>query len=379
MRLARESPSVLAARRAVLEKREVDGGISGLGNPEVGLAAGARRGEDDAGFDGEVSVVQPIPLAPLGSERRKAARAETRLLDAEARRLLLERSLEVAETFCALYAAERAVEGRRRGIELADDLLAALERGRQVEAFTSRQVAQARSRAMRARLEHLAAEGEAFDLGIVLGRAIHHPGPYPLLTEGPLPLVELPPRERWTSLLDPERLPPTVIAALEAEAARARLREREVEGRAFWLGIGVKALQEIEERALLGTLTIQVPLFERNQRERGQLLAEARTLEGQGVEAKVGAAALVAELLHEIEYTEMAHALASELLEVADEELRLTRLSFDAGETTLFEVLEAQERVVDLTIRAYQAEAARAFARLRLALFHEYLEAEATP
>lgn len=377
MRLARESPSVRAARAAVRRKREVDAGITGLGNPEVGLSAGVRAGEIDRGFEGEVSIVQPIPLAPLGSERREAARAESRQLDAEARAILLERGLEVAADFCALYAAERAVEGRRRGIELADELAEALERGREAEVFTSQQVAQARSRAASARLDHLAAEGEAFERGVELGRAILHPGPFPLSTAGPLPQVELPPRARWAAALAPEKLPPVLVELLEAEAARARLREREVEGRAFWVGIGGTALRESEERALLGTLSFTLPIFERDLRDRGRLLAEARTREGEGAEARVGAAALVASLIHEVDHAEAVHRLlADSLLVAAEEELRLVGLAFDAGEATLLEVLEAQERVVEVRIRAHRAEAERALARVRLALF---LEAAGAP
>lgn len=373
LRLARESPSVLAARNAALQKKGVDAGISGLGNPEVGLTAGVRAGEIDEGFEGQVSVVQPIPLAPVGSERRKAARAETRLLDAQARLVLLERSLEVAASFCELYAAERAVEGRRRGIELADELLAAVERGKEAEIFTSSQVAMARSRVVSARLEHLAAEGEAFDRGIELGRLIHHPGPFPLLTVGPLPRVELPPPAQMEAALDPKRLPPVAAQALEAEAARARLREREVEGRAFWIGVGATALKESQERALLGTLSFSLPVFERNLRERGQLLAEAHLQEGRDAEAKMGATAWVAALLHKVEHSEEVHHLARSLLEIAEEELRLAHLAFEVGEATLLEVLEAQERLVDVHVRAHEAEAARALARVRLGLLIETL------
>src|SRR5690606_4554518 len=94
-RRALEAPGIAAVRAAVQERRELDGKISGLGNPEVELVAGVRKGEVDQGFDGEVTVIQPFPLAPVGAGRRNAARAETRLLDARARALRLERGLQV--------------------------------------------------------------------------------------------------------------------------------------------------------------------------------------------------------------------------------------------------------------------------------------------
>lgn len=372
---ARRSPEVLAAGRAADEKRAVDESVSGLGNPEVGLSAGVRAGELDQGFEGEVSIVQPIPLAPLGSERRKAARAETKVLDAQARGLLLERSLEVAEAYVRLHAALRIREETDRAVEYADELLASIERGQRAGIFTSEQVTSARSHAAKARLARLDAEGEAFDLGIELARTILHAGPYPLRTAGPLPHVDLPPEDRRAEALRPERLPPVLASILRAEAARARLREREVEGRAFWVGIGGTALRESQERALLGTLSITLPLFERNQRERGQLLAEAREEEARGEEARAGAGALVSSLLYEVDHTEEVHRLVvDDLLPTAEERLRLVQLSFGAGESTLLEVRQAQEELATVRIGLHRAEAARALARLRLALFLEAVE-----
>jgi len=379
LRRAQEAPTIASARTAVRERRDLDERVGGLGNPEVELVAGVRKGELDQGFDGEVSVVQPIPLAPIGSERRKAARAETRLLDARTRALLLERGLAVANAFCRLHAAERVREEADRAVALAEEMVAAVERGREAGAFTSQDVALARVHAGEVRLALLEAEGEAFDLGVELGRTVQHAGPYPLATEGPLPLSVLPPRESWAEALAPDRLPPILIPMLEAEAARARLREREVEGRAFWMGIGGTALRESEERALLGTVRFTIPLFERSLRERGQLLAEARAQEGASAEGRMAAAGLVASLVHEVEHTEEVHDLLRDaLLPSSEENLRLSRLAFEAGEQTLLEVLRAQEQVVDLRMRLHRAEAERALARLRLALFLGALDGSTT-
>jgi len=378
-RRAVEAPGVAAARSAARERRELDEKISGLGNPEVELAAGVREGDFNQGFEGEVTVVQPFPLAPVGRTRREAARAETRVLDARARALRLERGLAVANAFCQLYAAERVREEAVRAVALAEEILEAVERGQQAGAFTSQDVAFARLHAAEARLDLLAAEGEAFELGVALGRAVLHEGPYPLVTEGPLPAAALPPRDTWARSLAPERVPATVLPMLEAEAARARLREREVESRAFWVGIGATALREREERALLGTLRLSVPLFDVGMRERGQLFAEARLQEGTSAEGKAAARGDVAALLHEVEHSEATHGLLRDVaVALAEENLRLTRLAFDAGEQTLFDVLRAQSQLVSLRMRLHRAEADHALARMRLALFLEAVDGRTT-
>lgn len=370
LRRAQGAPAIASAQSAVRERRDLDESIGGLGNPEVELLAGVRQGEAERGFDGEVTIVQPIPLAPVGSERRNAARAETRLLDARARALLLERGLDVANAFCRLYAAERVREEAERAVTLAEEVFVAVERGQRAGAFTSQDVALARLHAGEVRLALLEAEGEAFDLGVDLGRAIQHAGPYPLATEGPLPLSELPPRGTWAEALAPDRLPPMLLPMLEAEAARARLREREVEGRAFWMGVGGTALREIRERALLGAVRFTIPLFERNLRERGQLLAEARAQEGASAEGRTAANGLVASLIHEVEHSQEVYDLLRDVLvPISEENLRLSRLAFEAGEQTLLEVLRAHEEVIDLRGQLHRAEADRALARLRLALF----------
>lgn len=369
---ARRTPGVSAAGRAANEKRALDESVGGLGNPEVGLAAGVRKGEPDSGFEGEVSIVQPIPLSSLGAERRTAARAETKVLDVQARALRLQRSLEVAEAWVLLHATQRVLEETEAAVALADEFLDGVERGSRAGIFTADEVASARAHAARARLARLDAEGEAFDRGVELARLTLHPGPLPLRTDGPLPHADLPPAMEWADRLRPERLPPVLVPILQAEAARARLREQEVAGRTIWLGVGAAAIREAEERALVGTLSFGLPLFERNQRERGQLLAEARAEEGRGEEARATAHTLASSLIHEVEHTEEVFRLVNDLLlPSAEERLRLIRLSFQVGETTILEVRQAQEELLDVRIRLHRAQAARALARLRLAFFLE--------
>lgn len=378
-RRALEAPGIAAVRAAVQERRELDGKISGLGNPEVELVAGVRKGEVDQGFDGEVTVIQPFPLAPVGAGRRNAARAETRLLDARARALRLERGLQVASAFCRLHAAERAREEAENAVSLAEEILVAVERGQRAGVFTSQDVALARLHVAEARLDLLAAEGEAFELGVELGRAVLHDGPYPLVTSGPLPLVALPPEQEWTRKLSAEKLPSSILPILEAEAARARLREREVEARAFWVGIGATALRESQERALLGTLRFTIPLFDRGLRDRGQLSTEARLQEGTSAEERKAAAGHVASIVHEVEHSEATYEhLRDTVVALAEENLRLARLAFEAGEQTVLDVLRAQSQLVSLRMQLHRAEADRALARLRLALLLEAVDGPRT-
>lgn len=372
MRRAAEVPSVRALEEAAAEKRALDRGISGLGNPELSILAGSRFGANsNRGFDGEFSVLQPIPLAPVGEGRREAAGAESRLLEAQAALQVLDNRLAAAEAFCNLYGAEKALLEADRKVSLSQELLSKMEEGRKAGAFTSLDVATTRAYVARSRLERLDVEGEVFDRGIDLARVLASERGAPLRTDGVLPPISLPRRERWEDFLSSlEYLPARLVQRLDLQTRSAKVREREIEGKAFTLGVGGTVLQEgPKDHAVLGTVRLTVPLFERNLRERGSLGAERRIAEGDLAQGGAQARSYLISLFHEVDHAEEIYRVAmDELLPAAEESARLSGISFAEGQTTLLELLVARETLSDVRAQVHRAEADRALARARLSL-----------
>lgn len=373
MQRAEQAPAAEAALRAARDKRAAARGIHGLGNPEIALQAGGRRASsEDSGFDGSLSVVQPIPLAPIGRDRRLASAAEARLLDEQARRHVLEAKLRAAEAFCRLHAAEATLQEMKTRVELAEEMFSSLQRGREGGAFTSRDVAAGQAYLAEARLRLLEVEGEVFDLGIELAVAIGDPEPAAFRALGPLPQVDLPPEETWARALDPARLPSVLTGRWQEEAARARVQETETEGRALWLGIGGEVVREIEETAVLGTVALTLPLFQRSARERGTVLAEAREAEGDHRAAWLEARGRLLAWVNEVEHSALVlRHTEDDLLPAVEESARLTGLAYSANQVILLELFHAQDALAEVRSRAHRARAEHVFAKVRLALLLE--------
>lgn len=369
MSLAAQAPSVIAARRAASAQRAMNGSISGLGNPEIFVAPGIRT-TAERGVALEVSVVQPIPLTGLGSARQAAGEAEAGALDRQADAFALGIRLDAATSFCALWGASRSYEDVTADVELAQELVARLERGAAAGHDTAADVADARIFLAESRLSLVALEGEIHDVGLDLSNRLELAAPGALIASGNLPDPVLPSAEILDeALASIERIPDVALHSMQAAAARARARELAAESKPR-LGVGARFQQDgPTDRAWYAVLSMDLPLFERGQRDRGQAAADTRRLEGEQRTAASQAHAALVGMKHEVEHTaESLEVIETELLPAATEAVRLREIAHSHGEGTVFDLLNARRTLVRVKAREIRARADAAAARARLAL-----------
>lgn len=353
------SPAIIAARAEVeaAEARIRQAGFRT--NPELSVEVENFAGTGElSGFRGTESTVAVNQRLDLGGRRQArvgVARAE---LAAAQLRLAIARAdlaQQVREQFArAVTARERlrlARENEERARELARIAGVLVDAGREPPLRGLR----ARSAAAQAAAELEAARAEEAASRGLLASLFGVSSP-PEAVVGAL--LDLQPRT-----IDPEQSLDVRLADTERLIAEANLRQEQVARRLDpAVGLGVRHVRETGDVALVGGISMPLPVFDRNQgniaaARSNVLAAEARRasaaasarVRGQNAIANVAAAEARVEALEGAAIPEAAEAL------------RLTLRSYQEGRASLLELLDAQE--------AYRnAQAALIDARLALAL-----------
>lgn len=307
-----QSPELRTAEAEVRAARARLEGASALlaSNPELSGAAGARDGDAGRTAEWEVGLSQRVEVAGQRGARRAAARAalgaaEARLEAARARLASEVREL-AGRAEAARLRAGLAEDARR----LADDAVRAAERRAEAGDAARVEVNGARverGRALRAALdaeqERAAARAE---LELLAGL---EPGALPELSftlegaEAAAPAEALVP-----AALEGRR--DVAAARLEVEAAEAEAR---LAGRATVPSpaLGISVAREERADVVLGTLSLELPLFARQRAERG---AAAARLD----QARVAQAALERRVAAEVRLASERVRAARRLLEAFD-------------------------------------------------------------
>jgi len=337
-------------------------------NPEIGAAIGPRSREDAAeeDLDWEVSATQSFEIAGQRSARIDVTSAA--VAAAEAR--LVERRAVVA---AQVRAAFGRVLGAAARAELADAALrlarqavdAADERHRRgaaslIELNTARVEA---GRSDRARLEAARRRAAALaELKLLMAVA---PGDS-LLLEGEL--ESLSPARR----LDVDELStiairsrPALIAArqdLESARAEERLAAREAVPSPQ---IGARYQREEDAEIVQGTVSIDLPLFARNQAGKG--VSRARTMQAESLVAALErqVAQEVALAVESVEVArETLEGFAGDVLKALDENVALVNKGYEAGKIDFLqlilirrETLEARRDYIEALEELNTAEA----------------------
>ena len=188
--------------------------------------------------------------------------------------------------------------------------------------------------------------------------------------------VDIPPAElSGSDMLAPPRNVDAVatldvrLAEAERVIADAQLRQARADGRLdLSIGVGVRQLRQTGDRALIASLSVPLPVFDRNQgniaaARSGTQSAEARrnsVLANTQAEIANARAALAAA---EARVT----ALEASGIGQAREALRLAQLSYRAGKSSLLELLDAQQAYASTQAELIAARRARAEAQATLA------------
>ncbi|MCP9223865.1 TolC family protein [Erythrobacter sp. LQ02-29] len=187
--------------------------------------------------------------------------------------------------------------------------------------------------------------------------------------------TDIPPAELVGSDLLP---PPPIVSASQtldvrlAEAERAiadaQLRQARAEGRLDpSVGVGVRQLRETGDRALVASLSVPLPLFDRNQGNVAAARSDIQAAEARRNSVLTNTQAAIANARAALDAADArVAALAGSAINQAREALRLAELSYRAGKSSLIELLDAQQAYSETQAELIAARRARAEAQATL-------------
>jgi len=346
-------------------------------NPEISVAAGPRRTESDRSTDLELELTQRVEVSGQRGARIDAAIAEREAAAARlgARRVELAASVRVAHA--RALAAERLVALAREDLGVTRDAVRSAEKRAELGNATRLEVNAARTelgraaRAVGVASTRLAAALSELRLLLALepGGELVPGGALPTASEirlQPVEAIAAGAVHNRSDLLAARR----EVAAAEAEGRLA--------GREAFPSPVLGARYSREERAeiLLGTVSFDLPFFNRNQGSRG--VAAARTAQSSAnlsavarrIDQEVRLAAVRLESA-----LEAARAFDLAVVAGAEENLALSTRAYEAGKIGLAELLlmrrsavEARRDEIDARqeLASAEAELARAAGSERL-------------
>ena len=336
-------------------------------NPEVSLevenAFGSGPYSGLRGAETTLSVSQELELwgqrgARVGAARADAVAAGFRR---EARRADLAADLAIA------FAEAESAEHRFRLAEEARELATSDARAAQAQVTEGRlprlRAIQADTEvaAAQARLDEAAAEREAAFARLAAFAGADYP--YTVIAASLLDrAVPAAPASPAGETL--------VVRALAAEvaAAEGRARGARLQGRpGVRAGVGVRRFEEEEATALVGGVSLRVPLFDRNRGNITAAEAEIRAAEARLQTARLEAVAAWRGALARLRSSESRVAATDAAVSAGDEAYRLTRIGFEAGRLSQLELRQARAVLIEARDEAVAARLARVRAEVELA------------
>lgn len=372
MQRSREAPAVRAVEAALSAKRAADRRIGTLThNPQISVESGYR---DDTGGRGavvQVAVQQGFSLSGYAIARRRSVEHEETALAIEVREALLRQRLGSARLWTELWGTAQAEQLARDEVELARQMLQQTERLAKSGAVTQVDVATASTYLAEVEARRMAVEGEAVEQGLSLGRFL---GLGEAVRVAGVPEEAILPSLTDSLVVEALRrcaqLPEPALRRTAEQVELARARELAAQrGTQLWLG--AMALHEpTAPWAAFGTLTLSLPMFDRGQRERADLLAAAARMRVGAEGAEAGAQVELRQALHEVEhFGELDKLLEQTLVPAAAREVALREKLLNAGDGTILEVLLSRRALVAARAQAVRVRASLLGSRHRLSLF----------
>lgn len=358
------SPTIIAARARVeaAEARIRQAGFRS--NPELAVEVENFAGSGElSGFRGTETTLSISQRLDLGGRRRTRVAAAEAELAAERLRLAIARAdlaRAVREQFAtAVTARERlrvSTENEERARELARIAGILVEEGRDppLRAIRARSAAaQAAAALEAARAEERASRGT---LAALFG--VSTP---PEVVIGAL--LDLQPRT-----IDPERSLEVRLAEAERLRAEAEVSQQIAARRLDpAVGLGVRHVRETGDVALVGGLSMPLPVFDRNQGNIAAARAGIRAADANLANAMASARVRARNAIINAEAAESrVEALERAAIPEAAEALRLTQLAYREGRATLLELLDAQNAYLAAQTALIDARLAQALATAEL-------------
>lgn len=355
---ARErAPQLLIESHRVNEARARLAGASRrfTENPEVEVATGQRSAPEGSSTDFEIAAHQNIDLPQRRTQRINAANAAVdeanQLRNVVIRDLL--RDVAVAYTDAAI--AQRRIGTTTQNSQLAQQTLTVAERRYKAGDIAQLDLNVARTALVRANAERRLAEAEARSATGTLRRlfAMSDAEPITFSTASALPVP-------ITVQSDALAARPELLA-LDAAIAQAQAELRLAETlRLPEFGVGAQHVREGEETAILGSLRVTLPVFQRGQEAAAVATARLNRLRierqslMQSLETQLATSVAAYDVLRQavIEFESVA-------LPLLEENERLALESYDVGQIGLGDLIQVRRDAVE-TREAYLAALASA-------------------
>ena len=368
---ARALPAVQADERAQEARAALAHDTSRLlENPVLQVQPGARRiSKGDTTPEVYVALSQRFNLSSAGAKRQKTLALEVAHDAALVGLSLRDARQRIAEAWLSRWAADQAREVSQREVALAEQLLQLIDTTFQAGEATLVDVSAARAWKAEAVLSELSMEGQAYEAGIQLARAVGAQDGEPRAAAGELPSIDLPSEASLRAHVGHvEDTVPVREARAAQQSELARLSEIEA-SKAPSFGLGAMAWREGGgDFAAVAMLEAQLPLFDRGERERAVQAAVAERARGRMQDSMLAQRALRVRMLHDLEHTHaVASALESQLLRAAHELADAHHKRFQAREATAQDWVIARRAVLSASIQLIQARAAEVLARFVVA------------
>jgi len=367
LELAEASPVLEAAERVPARRRAEGDGMSSLtANPIFQVQPGGRRMKT-GGRGGEIylGVSQRLNLGSFGKKRKVSVSREVEH-DAALVSVMRQRvRVSVAEAWLSRWSAQQSMAIAEAEERLAAELEERLSQALAAGEATRIDLAVATAWRAEAALTALAAEGDAFVSGVELSRALGVAPETPLIVDAELPSIDLPEQQAMQATLGHVERAPHVIAA-EAERAAEHARYDEVAAaRAPQLSVGALGWREgAGDLAAVATLELEMPVFERAQRERATQAAAIARGDGAALEAALSARTERVLALHEVEHSQQVLDATEQKVVVAAESLaEAQRLRLEAREATAQEWVVSRRAVLRAKLDVLHARSANCYAR----------------
>lgn len=317
-------------------------------NPEVDVEVGRRSRGGGQSPEYAVTLSQPIEIAGQRGARVDAARAGIDAADARVRMRRLDLAAEVRETFGRALAADRRVSLAEEAVALAGKSVETAQQRFQAGDASRIEVNAARIEIGRARRELRLGHQRRVAAVAGLRRLLALPPRETLVLEGEL-------RETEERPVDLEALVKTAVTRrpealafrreLEAVQAERRLATREAIPTPR---IGATIARDEGDRILLGVLSLELPLFTRNQGARG--LGDARIDQArvslEAAERQVEEDVRVAAARYQAALA-AARDYSGEILKAVEENLELVNEGYAAGKIDFLQLLLIRRETLD--------------------------------
>ncbi len=357
MRLAEVAHPLVRSREAQFTAAEGlrrEAAAPFVDNPEIGVERARVSAATPEGRAREwtFGIAQPIETGGQQLHRREAAAANLDAVRAEiddARRLA---RAEAALRFHAVLAAQRRVQIEQRALELFEDTALAIEKRRAAGEDTRLDANVALIEAERARNALASAREDLLDARSALGAVLQLPPSALPQVAGELsaPVGEMPyPLNRL--LTSVQNLPRQRALAARENAARARValeRANRYPDVTVGVNVGREGPADARERVTTLSVSMPLPLFQRNDAALGQVTTEATQAEIERTVAIRDAQAQVRRLWHRLDsQRQRVQRLQGAMVSASEHNQQLAAKSRQAGEIGLLDQLVVNRQALD--------------------------------